>query len=503
MGKDPATVLDRAFADQPEIRRGIVEAITRDKTQWPLFSSISHYVIALKDLSTATTRSDDDSPPSKKRRLADEVSSAPGASRNGQLTPRMNGDGGAEANVLLTVADVSFSVPQRKKMTLELTDRGLRARLPATGDIALDVAWTDFDHAACLPVPEKTQRQYSFCLFPTASSGSDALVWTVPDAAPDSASGKLKGEAPIKTETGTGEDATAIGTQQTYRTLLIDVLNQLLPNRVTVQEPRADEFASALVEAHRKSEKAYHVKAFRGSKDGYLFLLPTGILWAFKKPLLFLSFASIASVSYTSVLQRTFNLSIATQSTSSSSTSSSTSATATASNPADDSTAATATATATDAPPPAPEYEFSMIDQADFAGIDAYVKRHNLNDASMAEQRRAKRFDVERTNRTGGGGAKTAGDTDTNENGGSGSEPREIDKAVEELRRAEAGDQVDEEDEEDEEEEDYDPGSEGESEGEGVSSDDDDDGDPDGGATGEVGLHGQDYDDYDVKEEEL
>ncbi len=35
--------------------------------------------------------------------------------------------------------------------------------------------------------------------------------------------------------------------------------------------PDADEFASAVPESHRKSEKAYHVKAHRGSKEGVLY----------------------------------------------------------------------------------------------------------------------------------------------------------------------------------------------------------------------------------------
>jgi hypothetical protein len=40
------------------------------------------------------------------------------------------------------------------------------------------------------------------------------------------------------------------------------------------------------------------------------------------------------------------------------------------------------------------EIEFSMLDQADFAGIDDYIKRHGLNDASLAAGRRAKRYGV-------------------------------------------------------------------------------------------------------------
>lgn len=99
----------------------------------------------------------------------------------------------------------------------------------------------------------------------------------------------------------------------------------------------------------------------------------------------------------------------------------------------------------------AEEIEFSMIDQADFAGIDAYIKRHELQDASMADARRAKKLNIN----------KVRGEIKT-EDGANGEEDDRT-----ELQKAEA----ELEDAEDEEEEDYDPGSEGESEGSGDDSD--------------------------------
>lgn len=81
------------------------------------------------------------------------------------------------------------------------------------------------------------------------------------------------------------------------------------------------------------------------------------------------------------------------------------------------------------------DYEFSMIDQADYAGLDAYVKRHGLQDASLAEAWRAK---------------KHQGDKGTE--GVASAEERES-----ELQRA----QRELEDREDEEEEDYEPESDG------------------------------------------
>jgi len=194
----------------------------------------------------------------------------------------------------------------------------------------------------------------------------------------------------------------------------------------------ADEklFHSVQRQPQRPNEKAVHVKAFRGSKDGYLFFLPTGILWGFKKPLLFLPHGRISAVSYTSVLQRTFNLSVEVD----------------VKVPGTDEEVME-------------EFEFSMLDQEDFAGIDEFVKRHGLQDKSMAEQRKAKRLNV-----------NVVKDEEGNVVGNA--EAGELEKAAGELEQAEV-------DEEDEEEEDYDPGSEGDSEGSGTSSEEEDE---DGGA---------------------
>jgi hypothetical protein len=203
---------------------------------------------------------------------------------------------------------------------------------------------------------------------------------------------------------------------------------------------QADEklFASEQRQAHRPGEKAVFVKAFRGSKDGYLFFLPNGILWGFKKPLLFLPHERISATSYTSVLQRTFNLSVEVD------------------------------MTVPGGEESTEEFEFSMLDQEDFGGIDGFVKRHGLQDKSMAEQRKAKRLNV-----------NVVKDEDGNVIGNA--EAGELEKAAQEAEQEAV-------DEEDEDEEDYDPGSEGESEGSGSSSEEEEE-DGDGG--GEVEEEGE------------
>ena len=153
-----------------------------------------------------------------------------------------------------------------------------------------------------------------------------------------------------------------------------------------------------------------------------------GILWGFKKPLVYFSFADIDSVSYTSITKRTFNLSVKVQ---------------------EDRGGA--------------ELEFSMIDQEDYPGIDGYIKARKLNDASMAETRRAKKYNVNGKAAEGGG--------DGGDGGGEASVMGDLEQALADA--------------EDEEEEDYVPGggsddagdAGGDSDGSGSSDDDDDDDD--------------------------
>ncbi|KAK4694661.1 hypothetical protein P7C71_g2958, partial [Lecanoromycetidae sp. Uapishka_2] len=393
---------EEAFAQRPDLQKRVTDAISRAPDLNGLFGDIAHYINNLQ-ASTQSSAGKNGEQPSKKRKL--------------EHRPL---ESGWDKETYTTVKDVSLSIPQRKKLTLELGQSqktGIRVVNP-TGEIEIAVLWSSIHDVVCLPVPEKAQAQYNFCVFSAAADGTapEQMLWTVPDSAP---------------KDGTMVGGPSFEASDTYKMRMIAVINKgLQPYKKRVLEPDRKEFASQIVQAHRKSEVAFHVKAFRGSKDGYLFLLSTGILWGFKKPLEFFAFDSIDSVSYTSVLQRTFNLNIAVR-------------------------------TSQDAT--VQEYEFSMIDQADFGGIDNYIKRHELQDASMAEQRRAKKLNV-----NGVKGEKA--------DDGDGEQEGELEKA---QREAE-----DLEDEEEEEDENFDPGSEGESEGSGSSSEEEDD----GGGGGEANL---------------
>ncbi|KAL8643942.1 MAG: hypothetical protein Q9226_008027 [Calogaya cf. arnoldii] len=380
------------FQDLPDSLSSRIQTTIRQHPELAgLFQDIATHISTL----TATVHTNGHAPTSKKRKLETETSIP---------------------DTFDSIADISFSIPQRKKLKLEISRNSesgaIRGTNAATGQAEFGIRYSDVDYCICLPVPEKAQPQYSFCVFPT--SGDDQLLFSVPGT-------KIKTEAV--------ESDQPIDEEQTYKDVVIRMMSKRL-KKTKVIEPNEKDFVSTIAQAHRKGEKAVHVKAFRGSKDGFLFFLPTGIIFAFKKPLLFYPFHSIASISYTSVLQRTFNLNINVYNASNH----------TSSNPGTETH----------------EIEFSMIDQVDFAGIDAYIKRRNLQDASMAEQRRAQKYNVNGTDIANGGEGASGGQE----------EEGELQKA---QREAE-----DMEDEEEEEDENFDPGSEGESEGSGSGSEEED-----------------------------
>lgn len=371
----------------------------------PLFEDIARY-----HLNSQANGTSEDGPAAKKRKIA-----------NGSSLPITSTQTNQPREVILEARDISFSLPQRKKLHLGIAQYGtdinaptttfaVYTRNPTTNEVETEVPIDQLAYAFRLPVPEKATKQYNFCLLPKSDSKeSEPMIWTVNH-------GPLKSchiSSPALAKIASGPD-------DILETALDFVLKRV---GISLTFPTAEEFASATPESHRKGDKAYHVKAFRGSKDGFLFFLHNGIFFGFKKPLSFFAFENVVSISYTSVLQRTFNLNIAYR---------------TSDGPAIDMDDTL-------------EVEFSMLDQADFPGIDAYIKRHGLQDASLAESRRAAKSVAN---------GKAA---PKQEEGDADDTRTELEKAQQQL-----------EDEEDEEEEDYDPGSEGESEGSGESEDEED-----------------------------
>ncbi len=148
-------------------------------------------------------------------------------------------------------------VPQRKKLNLQISSNkseGIQSINPATKQREFGIPWRDVEHVLCLPVPEKAQAARNFCVFPVNGDGVsnqvekastyEPMVWAVPEV-------KAKGQA---------EHTPAPPTQ------MIEALEAA--KLVKVVQPNEKEFISQVTQGIRKGEKAYHVKAFRGSKDG-------------------------------------------------------------------------------------------------------------------------------------------------------------------------------------------------------------------------------------------
>ncbi|KAL4756432.1 putative negative regulator of DNA transposition (Rtt106) [Aspergillus foveolatus] len=434
--------IEDAFGAEPALKKRIYDAIGSTPHYFSLFEDIARYTSSLRTRNANSVQPIQvipDEPVAKKRKLENGTDYGTGGAQS-------LADLKTHKALQFYMQDVSFAMPQRKKLTLEITagNEYLRARNQTSKEVEFGVPLDRVQHVLCLPVPEKTQRQFNFCIIPQYADGinpppngvpaPEAVMWTINDG-PAKAAFSGHGQQIGNQEGETAED------------LVRRVLNENLSHTQVIR-PCAQEFASSMPEGHRKGEMAYHVKAFRGSKEGYLFFLSTGIFFGYKKPLLFFAFENIDSISYTSVLQRTFNLNIVARALGSDETQ---------------------------------EFEFSMIDQADYSGIDTYIKTHGLQDASLAEARRAKRYNIN--------GAKTE------ENGEAASqeaEESELQKAQREL-----------EDQEDEEEEDYDPGSEGESEGSGSSSEENSDDDQDDDADGNLVAEELGSEAEDVPEDEL
>ncbi|KAI0451875.1 hypothetical protein F5B21DRAFT_506789 [Xylaria acuta] len=424
--------LNLIFQSRPDIVEGIRQAAD-SPSRIKLFNNIVGFVYG---------QLNDGQPeePAQKRRRVDIESSRNGQSSSNGATAS-SADDVAKEDILLEIKDISVSIPQRKKFDLCFTAGHLYAcasgtKAPVPGII---FPWRSIEYAFFLPVPEKAQVQHNYVLLPqnsyfpsptAAATPVDPIVFTVPATAPKPGS------------IGGPNANAASAVSDAYPTLFNWAINKCLKaggKNVQIVAADPSKFHSVMRQPHRPKEQAVHVKAFRGSKDGFLFFLENGILWGFKKPLMFLPLDKIAAISYTNVLQRTFNMVV------------------------EIFTGEGGDEEATE------EIEFAMLDQADYSGINEdYVTRHKLQDRSLADQRKAKRELIENSK-----GKKGTGEEEQDGNGGVGED------GMTELQRAQVEAEQQLQDEEDEDEEDYNPGSDGDSEGSGASSDEDDDDDDD------------------------
>ncbi|QLQ79415.1 hypothetical protein HG537_0C00620 [Torulaspora globosa] len=100
------------------------------------------------------------------------------------------------------------------------------------------------------------------------------------------------------------------------------------------------------------AKESFHVECHRGTKEGTLYFLPDHLIFGFKKPILLFKSVDIEAITYSSITRLTFNVTLICKD--------------------------------------EQKFEFSMIDQNEFAKIDEYVKRKQVKDKSMSAELKAK-----------------------------------------------------------------------------------------------------------------
>ncbi|CEG72705.1 hypothetical protein RMATCC62417_08216 [Rhizopus microsporus] len=247
---------------------------------------------------------------------------------------------------LVRLIDVSFQSPARKKYDIIITPTHLILYNSKTETIEFNYRLNDFALGTCVPTPEKTNKAFTYALF---LKNEDAVVFNTQD------------KVAIKIEV-VNKEASVLESDKH------EIIAQLLTEhaRIAISQPSKQAFVCSA--GNKTAEDKYYVTAYLKAKDGFLFFLPTGILYGFKKPTLFIPLSSISENAVTSITQRTFDLVLTLKKESH----------------VYGSPGFRATKEGEDE-----SIQFSMISQEEYGPIDAYIKKAGIDDQSMSEERKA------------------------------------------------------------------------------------------------------------------
>lgn len=243
--------IQRAFPVHWMIIQGAIAGEPTNLSQ--LFEDLSQYVLSRKEHPNSESQTN-----TKKRKLDDEP-------EKNHVVPQDTSK--ALSPPILQCNDVSVQVPVRKKMKVELTgDDVLEGSLLLKSQTSPHIGTEHCLHASeveaifCLPTPDKQVRQANFVVMPKnvyhdklAKMPAEQIVFVMNDTP---VTGALSFIGDI------AENDTCISV--THRALDLWLTN--VGKRVIT--PSAAQFASSIPQSHRKGEKAYHVRAHRGSKEG-------------------------------------------------------------------------------------------------------------------------------------------------------------------------------------------------------------------------------------------
>ncbi|RUS20396.1 hypothetical protein BC937DRAFT_95297 [Endogone sp. FLAS-F59071] len=306
--------------DDPQLRQSISTLLSHHPDTAPVIQQLIDYFTTKLRLASE--------PPdgSKKRKLDSDAA-----------------DDGSPRPALATIQEVSVQSPPRGKLTIVITATLLFLSSPKTPTTEYRFLLSSLAHAICVCTPEKTAKSWTIALF-SSDSAAEPIIFGFPDK--DGARVLLP-DCPERPH-----DVSSLCT----------LLSSLLG--LPLVRPAHSTFVSSAKPAasgDRKGESSHHVTAFLKAKYGALFPLPTGLLFGFRKPILFIPLADIASTTFHGVTSRTFNMTVRLKE----------------------------GRVALGGGGGAGEYEFSVIEQADFGAIDAYMKNAQVADESLSMQNRA------------------------------------------------------------------------------------------------------------------
>ncbi|KAF9931192.1 hypothetical protein FBU30_010635 [Linnemannia zychae] len=299
---------------------------------------------------------------------------------------------------------LSFLHPARKKLVLSLHKSHI-ALVSATSatDIVYQAPYESLYRAVAVPFLERATKHTALILFFrhsafAAGSGSKDAIWAVP-LQDDGKDFSLEVNTPQLNLVGLSQDLQIAGskvnpplafvnppsaTGPTKRPdhLLLSILSYFLQ----YNDPSKSNVMDRIIP---NPTPAYpNFSAHLKSNQGTIYLLPTGILFAFRKPILFLRAAAIEAVGIHSVVSRTFDIEVVMDTT-----------TSPLSNGERDNgkNEGMRSITVEDLEGVPPENKegrrvvgFGMIDTKDYARVEEWIKKAGIRDRSMSEDLKAK-----------------------------------------------------------------------------------------------------------------